>query len=280
MNDDFFERWAVASRSRPDPGTVPACCWRRLESTLGSVISQVKSLRGGQSASLAARVVTSDESFAIKGVRLAVASARDIERFAVEATILQAGSGVEGVAQWVGESSCHWLMMATRWIDGEHLTRVHSPQIVETCLQTIHRIGELITGEDIPAIEWSLRRRYADSMEVLDTLDPRDAAAARAVLMREPEDIRLIHGGLWPDNILVCDDRPVLLDWGSAGLADPAWDRAGADLLRGQLSVRHPAGPMGRGHLVLRSISAAMVLETEAVRRPEIVKALTEASGG
>lgn len=278
--NDFFERWAVASRSRPDPGTVPACCWRRLEIALGRAIRQVTALRGGQSGSLAARVVTSDGSVAVKGVDLAVASARDIERLTVEATILRAASGVQGVAQWEGESSCHWLMMATRWIEGEHLTAAHSPEILERCLQTIHRIGELIRSEDIPAIEWSVRRRYSDSLEIRDLLDLNDTGVARAVLLRKPKNIGLIHGGLWPDNILVCDDCPVLLDWGSAGLADPAWDQASADLLRGQLSARRPAPPGGRGHLILRSISAAMVLEADTERRAEVVKALLEASGG
>lgn len=236
-------------------------------------------LRGGQSAYLAARVVTSGATFAVKGVRLAVATERDIERFAVEKTILCAGSGEEGIAQWAGETTCHWLMVATRWVEGEHLNGLHSPEIVYECLQTIHRIGELIRDEDIPNIEPHLRRRYRDSTDILDSLAPRDAAAARTALMDESQDIRLIHGGLWPDNILVSRGRPILLDWGSAGLADPAWDRANADLLGGQLSTKRPAHAESRGHLALRSIAAAMVLETDTTRRLEIAKSLMEATG-
>ncbi len=280
MRDDFFERWARASRSRPDTATVSPCCWKRLERILGSGIDRVTALRGGQSGYLAARVVTSDATYAVKGVRLAVAAERDIERFAVETAILRAGYGDEGIAKFAGVASCHWLVMATHWIDGEHLNGLHDAEIVDDCLQIVDRIGELINRENIPAIELSLRRRYDDSLRILDTLDPHDAVAARAALMGEPLDTRLIHGGLWPDNILVSRGRPTLLDWGSAGLADPAWDQANADLLRGQLSARRLIPPGRRGHLALRSISAAMVLETDAMRRAETTKSLIEAAGG
>lgn len=280
MRSHFFERWAGASRSRADPTTVRHCCWSRLEGSLGGGIDHVSALCGGQSGYLAARVATSDATFAVKGVRLAVATERDIERFGVEAAILRAGTGDEGIAQWAGEASCHWLMVATHWIDGEHLNALHDADIVDECLRTVRRIGELIKGRDLPNIEASLRRRYDSSMEILDTMDSRDAVAARCVLMDEPEDTRLVHGGLWPDNILVSRGKPILLDWGSAGLADPAWDRANADLLLGQLSTRLPHSFGSRGHLVLRSISAAMVLEKDTKRRAELARSLVVTAGG
>ena len=280
MRDDFFDRWAGASRSRPDTAAVPPCCWKRLEHILGSGINNVTTLCGGQSGYLAARVVTPDARFAIKGVLLTVAAGRDIERFAVEMAILRAGYGDEGIAQFVGMASCHWLMLATRWIDGEHLNRLHAAEIIDECLQIVDRIGDLIEGEDIPTIESSLRRHYDESLRILDTLEPCDAAAARTALTDDPVETRLIHGGLWPDNILVSRGRPILLDWGSAGLADPALDRANADLLRGQLSARRPVPPGGRGHLALRSISAAKVLETNAIRRLETTRSLMEAASG
>ncbi|MGO1385903.1 MAG: phosphotransferase family protein [Arachnia sp.] len=63
---------------------------------------------------------------------------------------------------------------------------------------------------------------------VLDVARSADIRAALDQASRQWEVSAWIHGDVTAGNIIVHDDRAVLVDWESAGLGDPAWDLATA----------------------------------------------------
>lgn len=70
---------------------------------------------------------------------------------------------------------------------------------------------------------------------------PADATLKKAAidyLGRLPGGTRLLHGDLHIDNIILCDDRPVVLDWAKAAMGDPA-----ADVVRSEMLMRYGDGP-------------------------------------
>lgn len=84
----------------------------------------------------------------------------------------------------------------------------------------------------MPAGLDSLADRLRQTLHDAPALPPRVRAAALARLDAAPADqARLCHGDFHPDNVIRTDRGLVVIDWLTAGLADPAYDVARSRLL-------------------------------------------------
>jgi aminoglycoside phosphotransferase (APT) family kinase protein len=75
------------------------------------------------------------------------------------------------------------------------------------------------------------RLRLTGKIEAAKPLPPALRAKALAVLAALPSDQRLCHGDFHPDNILLTDQQPVIIDWNDATAGHPAADVARTLLL-------------------------------------------------
>lgn len=104
-------------------------------------------------------------------------------------------------------------------------------------LRTLHDAGPRLAA--LPGLAGRLRRRdladdvpaRLDAVLATNQLTPSRAAVLRAWLGAcvPPADLRvtLVHGDVWPKNVLLlADGRGALLDWDEVGLAPIGWDLA------------------------------------------------------
>lgn len=105
----------------------------------------------------------------------------------------------------------------------------------------------------------SQRDQMMASIERAKSLSPRLKAAARNALDRLPDGNTLSHGDYHPDNVLVTDKGPVVIDWNTASRGNPLADVAFTSLLF-RLAVP-VAGRAGRWLIELgRDIAHAVYL--------------------
>ena len=77
----------------------------------------------------------------------------------------------------------------------------------------------------------SLRRRLADKIQAAVPLSPGLKEAALNALDRLPDDNFLCHGDFHPDNVLMSQQGPVIIDWPDATRGHPLADVARSRLL-------------------------------------------------
>jgi aminoglycoside phosphotransferase (APT) family kinase protein len=77
----------------------------------------------------------------------------------------------------------------------------------------------------------SLRRRLADKIRAAEPLSPGLKEAALNALDRLPDDNVLCHGDFHPDNVLMSQSGPIIIDWPDATRGHPLADVARSQLL-------------------------------------------------
>ena len=88
----------------------------------------------------------------------------------------------------------------------------------------------------LPDLRQEVRRRIETTSEIPDEL----RASALAELARLPDGDALCHGDFHPENILLCPDGPVVIDWPNATRGD-----ACADFARSSVMLRVGSLPPG-----------------------------------
>lgn len=91
-------------------------------------------------------------------------------------------------------------------------------------LAALHAQMHSVPGDGLP----DARERLERGIEITgDSLSASQQAAAREALARLPSDARVCHGDFHPDNVLLQEGGPIIIDWGPAScghpLADVAW---------------------------------------------------------
>jgi aminoglycoside phosphotransferase (APT) family kinase protein len=78
-------------------------------------------------------------------------------------------------------------------------------------------------------LDWWLDDPMWRAPELIDVAAVRRCAAQTLEVAHDPVDARFVHGDLIPGNLLVAANRlSAIIDWGSAGYADPAQDLGAA----------------------------------------------------
>lgn len=128
------------------------------------------------------------------------------------------------------------------WIDGPTMLRdvASRPWVLVPHSKTfaaLHAQVHSVSGEGLPDLRERIRRAIDGAAEWVSE-DLR--VAAHAALDRLPEAHRVCHGDFHPDNILLGDRGPVIVDWGPASAGHPAADVAWTILL-----FRFAGSPVG-----------------------------------
>jgi aminoglycoside phosphotransferase (APT) family kinase protein len=129
-----------------------------------------------------------------------------------------------------------WLWCVDRWLPGEHPTAGEITGALATDLADLVRaLLRMDTTGAPPSARGSTLRRWdaptrAAIAQLGGTIDAAAASAAWEDALATPEwsgAAVWVHGDLMPANLLVRDGRLTgVLDWGGAGVADPAVDLA------------------------------------------------------
>ncbi|MGB2982412.1 MAG: aminoglycoside phosphotransferase family protein [Candidatus Bipolaricaulia bacterium] len=119
------------------------------------------------------------------------------------------------------------------WIDGPTMLRDlgRRPWMVVTdskALAALHAQVHSVSGDGLPNLRERIEWGIDDAAEWLSD-DLR--AAARSSLARLPEGSHVCHGDFHPDNVLLQEGGPVIVDWGPASCGHPAADVAWTVLL-------------------------------------------------
>jgi aminoglycoside phosphotransferase (APT) family kinase protein len=128
------------------------------------------------------------------------------------------------------------------WIDGPTMLRdlgsrpwmlvAHSK-----ALAALHAQIHSVRGDGLPDLRERIERGIAAAAEWLSE-DIREAA--RSALGGFPTGSRVCHGDFHPDNVLLQEGGPVIIDWGPASVGHPAADVAWTVLL-----FRYGGSPVG-----------------------------------
>lgn len=108
----------------------------------------------------------------------------------------------------------------------------------------------------------SLRERWRQNLDDAPGLTPRTRRKLRSRLDALPEGSALCHGDFHPDNVLLTDDGPVVIDWLDAGTGHPA-----ADVARTSLILRFAGCPRSRVLAVLLRFVRRLYLRHYCGRR-------------
>jgi uncharacterized protein (TIGR02172 family) len=112
-----------------------------------------------------------------------------------------------------------------------------------------------VAPSNLPSLRERLARQIADTSAVPDHV--RSAALRR--LEQLPEGHALCHGDYHPDNVLVTQRGPIIIDWGSASHGHPLADVAQTELL---LQIGEPPAPGSRLQRVLLASARSYVRRT------------------
>lgn len=104
---------------------------------------------------------------------------------------------------------------------------------------------EVTSVEGVP----SQRQRLHDKIRHAEGLEPDLKQAGLAVLAGMPEGHTLCHGDFHPENVLITDRGPIIIDWIDATLGNPLADVARTSVIL--LGVRHSPGVSGIEGLML-----------------------------
>ena len=119
------------------------------------------------------------------------------------------------------------------WVDGPTMLRDlgSRPWMVVThskALAALHAQVHSVSGDGLP----DLRERIAWGIDdAAEWLSDDVRSAARTALDRLPKESRVCHGDFHPDNILLQEGGPVIVDWGPASCGHPCADVAWTVLL-------------------------------------------------
>ncbi|CQD22879.1 Phosphotransferase enzyme family protein [Mycobacterium lentiflavum] len=214
----------------------------------------------------------------VKGARLQGASPRDRERFEIERTILDLAADVAGTPTVIGCSACHWMLLATTWVDGEPLTELHPPSLLDTFANIVDEVSSCVQAPwaTLPTLADVLRAKQPLIEHGLTWLESAAAEAGRNYLEAAPyQPGSLQHGGLWPDNLLCGPNQPAVVDWASSVWGPQSWDQATLVLLAGQSLAPEPASiDAPTGAIVVRAILAAHTITENSRRTPLLAREL------
>jgi len=118
------------------------------------------------------------------------------------------------------------------WVDGPTMLRdlANRPWMVvahSKALAALHAQVHSASGSGLP----DLRERLAGMIDRVEGLPERLRAAARSVLAELPDGGKVCHGDFHPDNVLLQEDGPMIVDWGPASCGHPCADVAWTVLL-------------------------------------------------
>jgi aminoglycoside phosphotransferase (APT) family kinase protein len=184
----------------------------------------------------------------------------DVERearigYAVQATGLpvpQVGSEVIRIGDRYG--------IVFEWVTGASMLKHFSakPWTLMGLVRSFAQIHVAIHSQTVSFLP-SQRDQMIASIERAKSLSPRLKAAARNTLDRLPDGSALSHGDYHPDNVLVTDRGPVVIDWNTASRGNPLADVAYTSLLFRLAAL--PPGRAGRWLMELgRDIAHAVYL--------------------
>ncbi|WP_370501310.1 phosphotransferase [Mycolicibacterium sp. jd] len=265
---------------RPNPADVPPCCWTTLLQKLDCSAMTVRRIHaGGRSANLAVDITTRERGpIFVKGARLQGASTRDRDRFDIERSVLERTASVAGTPTLLGYSTCHWMLMATTWVNGMPMTEHHPASLLQTFASILAEASACVPAPwpTLPTIADVLHAKRTVIEHGLTWFTTEMAHAARQYLdtaSSAPTSLR--HGGLWPDNLLCSPTRPSVVDWASSIWGPTCWDTATLALLAGQLGTpRSAISDVPVGAIVVRAILTAHTITDHAENTPALARDL------
>lgn len=77
--------------------------------------------------------------------------------------------------------------------------------------------------------------RIAAKIDAVTVINPAERREGRLLVERLPAGDRLLHGDLHPNNVILAESGPVIIDWYDASVGHPA-----ADIARSKLLMRSP----------------------------------------
>jgi len=118
------------------------------------------------------------------------------------------------------------------WVDGPTMLSdlASRPWMVvahSKALAALHAQVHSASGSGLP----DFRERIARVIERVEGLPEKLRAAARRTLGGLPEGARVCHGDFHPDNVLLRESGPMIVDWGPAACGHPCADVAWTVLL-------------------------------------------------
>ena len=275
-----FDMLRATASPRPSPADVPACCWSTLLHELGCSTMTVRWVHaGGRSANLAVDIMTRERGLIfVKGAPLQGASTRDRDRFQIERTILEHAADVAGTPTVLGHSTCHWMLMATNWVNATPMTERHPASLLKTFADIVTETSACFHAPwpTLPTVAGGLQAKRAVIEHGLTWFTTAIASEGHYYLETAPhEPASLRHGGLWPDNLLCSPIQPTVVDWASSIWGPISWDQATLALLAGQLLTPEPVrfnAPIGA--IAVRAILTAQTITDNPQRTPTLARDL------
>ena len=163
---------------------------------------------------------------------------RFVHRAGLSAPAVYDSSAEDGLFEVDGR-----LGILFEWIDGPTMLRDlgRRPWMLVThskALAALHAQMHSVSGDDgLPDLRERIEWGIDDAAEWLSE-DVHDAA--RSALARLPKGSQVCHGDFHPDNVLLQEGGPVIIDWGPASCGHPAADVAWTVLL-----FRYGGSPAG-----------------------------------
>jgi len=168
----------------------------------------------GASGYAVGRWETKGSSYFIKGFLVNNAKKKDFKTFEREyATI---NLGITDIQKPVYLLQGSWWMICMEWINGKKCEIQLYPTLAIKTLADFHsgRSKKVIISESIE-LTCEVPEEFLKALESI-TVAPRDYLDLVLKEVENKPELILCHLGGWPDNVIVDNGRPVLVDWASA----------------------------------------------------------------